>query len=73
MSLSLLGTTCTYFPRAAERLLNRVTVWAGYSEKMSFLKQNEIQLSIEESSRELSACSNRFAVRPFFHPTSYGV
>ena len=70
LSLScILDTTCTYSPREIERILNRVLVWAGYSERTFFLKQNEIQLGIEECYRELSACSNNFMVNPLFHST----
>ncbi len=64
--LAVLGTTCIYSPRAIERILNRVLVWAGYGDATAFVKQNEIQLGIDESYRELSVCSDRFAVRPFF-------
>ncbi|KAH9029102.1 hypothetical protein EDB85DRAFT_1555024 [Lactarius pseudohatsudake] len=48
--------------RAIERILNRVVVWAGYSDAIAFVKQNEIQLGIDECYRELSACSNRFEI-----------
>ena len=70
MSLSrILGTTRTYYSsRVIERILNRMLVWAGYGERTAFFRQNEIQLGIDECYRELSACSNRFAVRPIFHP-----
>ena len=54
-----------------ERILNRVLIWAGYGERAAFFKQNEIQLGIEECYRELSACSNRFQVRPLFYSTFY--
>ena len=50
-----------------ERILNRVLIWAGYGERATFFRQNEIALGIDECYRELSACSNRFQVRPFFH------
>jgi hypothetical protein len=63
----ILGTTYIYFPRAIERILNRVLLWASYTERTAFFKQNEIQVGIDECYRELSACSNRFAVRTFFH------
>ncbi|KAH9057642.1 kinase-like domain-containing protein [Lactarius vividus] len=48
--------------RAIERILNRVVVWAGYGDATAFVKQNEIQLGIDECYRELSACSNRFEI-----------
>ncbi|KAI9457793.1 hypothetical protein BJY52DRAFT_1223704 [Lactarius psammicola] len=47
--------------RAIERILNRVLVWVGHSDATAFVKQNEVQLGIDECYRELSACSNRFA------------
>ena len=61
-----MGTTFTYSSRVIERILDRVLVWAEYSENMAIFKQNEIGLGIEECFRELSAFSNRFAVRPIF-------
>ncbi|KAI9433952.1 kinase-like domain-containing protein [Lactarius indigo] len=48
--------------RAIERILNRVVVWAGYGDTTAFVKQNEIQLGIDECYRELSACSTRFEI-----------
>ena len=61
-----MGTTCTHSPRVIERILDRVLVWAEYSENRAIFKQNEIGIGIEECFRELSAFSNRFTVRPIF-------
>ncbi|KAH8980822.1 hypothetical protein EDB86DRAFT_3087571 [Lactarius hatsudake] len=48
--------------RAIERILNRVVVWARYGDATAFVKQNEIQLGIDECYRELSASSRRFEI-----------
>lgn len=57
------AVTCKCSFRAIERILNRLLVWARYNDKTTFSKQNEIALGIDDCYRELSACSNRFAVR----------
>ncbi|KAF8266619.1 hypothetical protein EI94DRAFT_1786854 [Lactarius quietus] len=56
------GAEADEIERAIERILNRVLVWVGYNDRTAFFKQNEIQLGIDECYRELSACSNRFAI-----------
>jgi hypothetical protein len=54
-----------------ERILCRILVWAGYSDRTAFVKQNVIQVGIDECYRELSTCLNRFVVRPLFHYSFY--
>ena len=46
-------------------ILNRVRKWEQMGRIKSFVKQREISMGLDESYRELSACSLRFNVRPF--------
>ena len=57
--------------RAMERILDRISSWERLSSRAAFLRQNHIQIGIEQCYRELSACSVKFMVcRP--HSTRKG-
>jgi hypothetical protein len=45
------------------RILNRVRKWEDLGKMKSFVKQTEIKVGLDESYRELRACSMRFNVR----------
>jgi hypothetical protein len=49
--------------RAIEGILGRISGWARLSEKAAFLRQNQIQIGIEQCYRDLTACTDRFTVR----------
>ena len=52
--------------RVVERILVRVSGWAGLGNTAAFLKQRDIRNGIEECRRELAACADRFMVsRPY--------
>jgi len=53
--------------RAIEVILVRVSGWARLSDTAAFLKQNEIQIGIEECHREVTMCTERFMVHPALH------
>ena len=46
-------------------ILNRVHRWGDLGKMKSFVKQTEIKIGLDESYRELRACSMRFNVRAF--------
>ncbi|KAH9977164.1 kinase-like domain-containing protein [Lactifluus volemus] len=48
--------------RSIERISRRVSEWASYDGKLAFLRQNEIQIGIDECYRELATCSDRFTM-----------
>ena len=47
------------------RILNRVRKWEDLGNMRSLVKQAEIKQGLDESYRELKACSMRFNVRSF--------
>jgi hypothetical protein len=47
------------------RILKRVRKWEDLGKMRSFVKQTEIRMGLDESYRELKACSMRFNVRSF--------
>jgi len=49
--------------RAVEGILVRISGWARLHNRAAFLKQNEIQTGIDQSYRDLTACTERFMVR----------
>jgi len=53
--------------RTIEGILVRVSGWARLSNTTAFLRQNEIQIGIEECYREVSMSTDRFMVRPALH------
>ncbi|KAI0255388.1 ras guanine nucleotide exchange factor domain-containing protein [Lactifluus subvellereus] len=65
-SPQLVGTTAApqadEIEGAIERILNQVLEWTRYSDRVAFIRRNEIQLGIDECYRELTACSDRFTV-----------
>lgn len=48
--------------RVMRHILNRVLVWAGYSNSVAFLKRNDIRVGIDECESELSSLSTRFTM-----------
>ncbi|KAI0262880.1 hypothetical protein BC834DRAFT_939214, partial [Gloeopeniophorella convolvens] len=48
--------------RVLTRILDRVNKWAELNKMRSFVKQTEIKIGLEESERELEACSIRFNI-----------
>ena len=51
--------------RSIEGILVRISGWARLSDKAAFLRQNQIQIGIEQCYRDLTACTDKFIVR---HP-----
>ena len=56
------------FTSVLTRILDRVRKWGDLGKMKSFVKQREIKLGLDESYRELRACSMRFNVRSLFFP-----
>jgi hypothetical protein len=52
--------------RALEGILVRISGWARLSNRAAFLRQNEIQIGIEQCYRDFTACTDRFTVRWLF-------
>ena len=49
--------------RVIEHILGRILRWERLSDRAAFLRQNQIQIGIEQCYRELTACSVKFMVR----------
>ena len=59
--------------RSIERILDRISGWKRLSNRAAFLRQNHIQIGIEQCFRELTACTVRFMVRrPYSTRKGYG-
>jgi hypothetical protein len=54
------------FTSVLTHILNRVHKWEDLGKMRTFVKQTEIKQGLDESYRELKACSMRFNVRSFF-------
>jgi hypothetical protein len=48
--------------RSIERILKRISAWATYNNGVAFVRQEEIQVGIDECYHELATCSDRFTV-----------
>ena len=58
-----LGPSLIHPRRAVERILGRISGWESLSTRAAFLRQNHIQIGIEQCYRDLTACTVRFMVR----------
>jgi hypothetical protein len=49
--------------RSIEGILVRISGWARLSDRAAFLRQNQIQIGIEQCYSDLTACKDNFMVR----------